>query len=67
MGHASPLIGRVGECAVLAAALGRCRSDCGGVVLISGEAGVGKTRLVDEVLAGWDGEVARSTVVRGGL
>jgi DNA-binding CsgD family transcriptional regulator len=67
MGHASPLIGRVGECAVLADALGRCRSGCGGVVLISGEAGVGKSRLVDEVLAGWDGDVARSTVVRGGL
>jgi DNA-binding CsgD family transcriptional regulator len=65
MGRASPLIGRVGESAVLADALARCRSGHGGVVLISGEAGVGKTRLVDEVLAGWAGDIARSTVVRG--
>jgi predicted ATP-dependent serine protease len=45
---------------MLAEALRRCRSGRGGVVLISGEAGIGKTRLVDEVFREWDGGCRRA-------
>lgn len=60
------MVGRDRERAALAEVLLRCRSGRGGVVLISGEAGIGKTRLVDEVLATWEGHVMRTTAVRGG-
>lgn len=46
------LIGRERERAALAAALATAASGSGGVVLVAGEAGVGKTRLVRAVLAG---------------
>jgi hypothetical protein len=49
MTYFSPLVGRDSEHIMLAEALRRCRSGRGGVVPISGEAGIGKTRLVDEV------------------
>lgn len=61
----SPLVGRAAERAELSAALTRCRSGAGGVVLISGDAGVGKSRLVNEVLAGWDGYELRSAATAG--
>jgi predicted ATPase len=64
--YVSPLVGRESERIMLAEALRRCRSGRGCVVLISGEAGIGKTRLVDEVLGVWDGDVVRSTAERGG-
>lgn len=53
----SPLVGRKDELALLREALARCRAREGGVVLISGEDGAGKSRLVAEALSGWDGRV----------
>ncbi|UQN08681.1 helix-turn-helix transcriptional regulator [Deinococcus sp. QL22] len=44
------LIGRVPEQAALAHAVRRCREGRGGVLLISGEAGIGKTQLLETVL-----------------
>jgi DNA-binding NarL/FixJ family response regulator/tetratricopeptide (TPR) repeat protein len=44
------LVGRARERTALEAALVRLRAGGGGLTLISGEAGVGKTRLVEEVL-----------------
>jgi DNA-binding CsgD family transcriptional regulator len=58
------LVGRNDEHARLVDALARCRSGSGGVVLVSGEAGVGKSRLVAEVLDGWDGDRHFATVAR---
>lgn len=48
------LIGRERERAELAQAIAAARDDRGGLVLIAGESGVGKTRLVQEALAGDD-------------
>jgi DNA-binding NarL/FixJ family response regulator len=45
------LIGREAELSMLTDVLAEVRSGKGGLVLIAGEAGVGKTRLADEVLA----------------
>ncbi|MGY5119840.1 ATP-binding protein, partial [Streptomyces sp. 900105755] len=47
----SPLIGRDDELGRLAAVLERARNGSGQAVLIAGDAGVGKTRLLDEVAA----------------
>ncbi|MBW3562813.1 MAG: AAA family ATPase, partial [Actinobacteria bacterium] len=46
------LVGRSGELSALRAALQRARDGSASVVLLSGEAGIGKTRLVEE-LAVW--------------
>lgn len=46
----TPLIGRTDECATLAARLDAAAAGSGGVVLIGGEPGVGKTRLGEEAL-----------------
>lgn len=62
----APLVGRAGERAELETALDRCRNGRGGTALISGDSGVGKTRLVTEVLAGWDGCVLRAAATAGG-
>src|SRR5688572_1468507 len=56
--HPSPLIGRDNELRFLTSCLGRAANGDGGVVLISGEAGIGKTRLLHELseaarTAGW--------------
>jgi DNA-binding NarL/FixJ family response regulator len=56
----SPLVGRKEELAQLREALARCRAGEGGVVLISGDSGIGKSRLVAEALSGWDGCVLRT-------
>jgi len=48
----APLIGRERERAALERALSAARAGCGGLVLVRGEAGVGKTRLVKDVLEG---------------
>ncbi|MDN5861058.1 MAG: AAA family ATPase, partial [Pseudonocardia sp.] len=46
---ALPLVGRPIEVATLAAATARAVAGLGGVVVVEGEAGIGKTRLVQEV------------------
>ncbi|MEV0738832.1 AAA family ATPase [Streptomyces sp. NPDC050549] len=48
---AAPLIGRDEEVARLAGVLERARAGTAGAVLIAGDAGVGKTRVLDEVAA----------------
>ena len=45
----TPLIGRDDELRELEQALARCSAGHGSVVLVSGEAGIGKTRLCDEI------------------
>ena len=60
------LVGREDEQFRLADALARCRSGTGGVVLISGEAGVGKSRLVAQALSTWEGTRVSATAVAGG-
>ncbi|HEV7808896.1 MAG TPA: AAA family ATPase [Solirubrobacteraceae bacterium] len=45
------ILGREGELAVLREAVGEARAGCGRIVLIEGEAGIGKTCLVDACLA----------------
>jgi DNA-binding NarL/FixJ family response regulator len=51
MAYEFELIGRDAELSMLADVLAEVRSGKGGLVLIAGEAGVGKTRLADEALA----------------
>ena len=46
----TPLVGRLREMAVLRKALADAMSGAGGVAVISGEPGIGKTRLVQELL-----------------
>jgi len=46
-----PLVGRRGELAALAAAWQRARSGRGQVVIVEGEPGEGKTRLIEELVA----------------
>src|SRR6516225_3992203 len=50
--QATPLVGRNAEVSRLAAALARAGEGAGSMVLVSGEAGIGKTRLCAE-LRGW--------------
>ncbi|HNS50706.1 MAG TPA: AAA family ATPase [Anaerolineae bacterium] len=56
-GPAMDFVGRLEERAALASLLEAAVHDMGGLVLIEGEAGVGKTRLLQEVArdAGWRG------------
>ena len=46
---ASPMVGRETELAACLAALGRLAEGSGALLLITGEAGIGKTRLVEEL------------------
>ncbi|MGH8775451.1 MAG: AAA family ATPase [Jiangellaceae bacterium] len=61
----APLVGRDGERADLDAVLAGCREGAGGLMLVSGDAGVGKSRLVSEVLDGWDGNILRGAATLG--
>ncbi|HTC82015.1 MAG TPA: BTAD domain-containing putative transcriptional regulator, partial [Acidimicrobiia bacterium] len=47
----TPFVGRVAELAVLSTALERARAGSGGMMLIGGEPGIGKTRLAEEAAA----------------
>lgn len=53
----SPLVGREDELATLLAAFDRLRDGIGSIVSITGEAGIGKSRLVSEAVAGATGGV----------
>lgn len=48
--QALPIIGRTAETRVLSEALAASAAGFGGVVVVEGEAGIGKTRLVDEAV-----------------
>ncbi len=61
----APLIGRDDELQRLSDALERCTAGTGGVVLVSGEAGIGKTRLVSDVLQRWAGQRVATTATAG--
>ena len=58
----SPYVGRTRERALLAGRLTAARDDTGGLVLIAGEPGIGKTRLAAEVCSQFEG----LTVLIGG-
>lgn len=60
---ATPFVARVGERAEFAAAVTRAGAGQPGMVLLAGDAGVGKTRLLGEVAR--DAEVAGARVVIG--
>jgi len=59
----TPYVGRSEERSLLRQAVGRAVAGGGGVVLIAGEAGLGKTRLVDEIAA--EAKASGMFVVRG--
>ncbi|WIM98010.1 AAA family ATPase [Actinoplanes oblitus] len=58
-GHSEILVAREGELATLRDALRRVRGGEPAVLLVGGEAGVGKTRLVEEFTRGLAGEPVR--------
>ena len=51
-----PLVGRQAELAILRSALDELRGGRGRVIAIVGEAGLGKSRLLDELRREWDGD-----------
>lgn len=59
----TPYVGRSDERALLRQAVNRAVAGSGGVVLIAGEAGLGKTRLVDEIAV--EATASGMFVVRG--
>jgi len=62
-GVISPLVGRDRELSVLKGKACELLSGCGGVVWITGEAGVGKSRLIQEFKATLDEEIAFYSVL----
>lgn len=65
MGNRTPLVGRDAESAALMEAIERARRGNGSVILLSGDAGVGKTRLADEVALGSSALVLRGAATNG--
>src|SRR5215213_2171809 len=65
MGTRRPLIGRDRELGKLRDALARAAGGEGSLVIVAGEAGVGKTRLTDELAASADGIVMRGAAAAG--
>ncbi len=63
MGRDTPFVGRSAEVAVLGRALEQARAGRGRVVLVHGETGIGKTRLLAELAHG--AAAARSDVLTG--
>lgn len=61
-----PLVARSGTIDQIAAALAGARAGRGGLVLVTGEAGIGKTRLVDEATAAGQLRVVRTWCSPGG-
>ena len=53
-GLSAPLIGRDSEISVLRQVLAKLCQGSGGIVCLIGEAGIGKTRLIDELHAEWE-------------
>ena len=49
MARATPLVGRAADLRQLGAVLARAGNGAGSIVLISGEAGIGKTLCVPEI------------------
>jgi len=56
----TPAVGRTRELALLRAAFARLARGTGGAVLLTGEAGIGKTRLLHELATGVPGIVLRA-------
>ena len=50
----APLIGRDSEIGVLRQVLAKLYQGTGGIVCLIGEAGIGKSRLIDEIHAAWE-------------
>jgi len=59
LGHRAALIGRQNEMLVLTQAMARLQQGQGSVIVISGEAGTGKSRLLEEFQATLDLEIIR--------
>jgi DNA-binding CsgD family transcriptional regulator len=66
MTNRGALVGRHAELTELEAALDRARLGSGSLVLLAGEAGVGKTRLADTLAERADAEVLRGLATRTG-
>src|SRR4051794_7283876 len=66
MSRRDPIVGRERELDALREALAAAATGAGRLLLVAGEAGVGKTRLVDEALAGCDCVVLRSVATANG-
>jgi predicted ATPase len=65
MGTRTPLVGRDAERKRLARAVERAAEGQGSIVLLAGEAGVGKSRLAEEVAEGCPPPVLRGAAAEG--